>query len=201
MRWASSYGNFIAALDFWPQCRYWKNRNTNVHKCADGHYKYDNVFTEDIVAKLSNLVNCSVPYINRTGSGVAICTDEDSYHLAYEEYKRLTTNQPLQVQYPRTVASPPCGFMMSQFTPMLERKSYGNRSFVGLIYIKFPATITIQEQMRSYNGLSYLAEVGGYVGLFLGYSILQLSGYMGQTFQFLFQKLIFRFHVPSNNIA
>ena len=38
--------------------------------------------------------------------------------------------------------------------------------------------------------MSYLAEVGGYVGLFLGLSFLQLFGYMGHAFQHLEQKLV-----------
>ena len=36
------------------------------------------------------------------------------------------------------------------------------------------------------------------LGLFLGYSILQLSGYVGQGFQFLVRKLIARIRNRSN---
>lgn len=41
--------------------------------------------------------------------------------------------------------------------------------------IYFADVVTVIESQYSYDGLSLLAEIGGYVGLFLGVSILQLA--------------------------
>ena len=40
--------------------------------------------------------------------------------------------------------------------------------------IVFTSKMTVSEQFFSYGFLSYIAENGGFVGLFLGYSVLQL---------------------------
>ena len=38
----------------------------------------------------------------------------------------------------------------------------------GALYLKFPETTTISTDQYSYTWLNLVAEVGGYVGLFLG---------------------------------
>ena len=41
--------------------------------------------------------------------------------------------------------------------------------------IRFPETTTISTDQYSYTWLNLVAELGGYVGLFLGYSVYQLT--------------------------
>ena len=45
----------------------------------------------------------------------------------------------------------------------------------GTLYLKFPETTTISTDQYSYTWLNLVAEVGGYVGLFLGYSVYQMT--------------------------
>ena len=42
------------------------------------------------------------------------------------------------------------------------------------IWIGIPSVITVMKQTKAYTGLSFMAEVGGYVGLFLGSSFYGL---------------------------
>ena len=48
--------------------------------------------------------------------------------------------------------------------------------------IVFTSKMTVSEQFFSYGFLSYIAENGGFVGLFLGYSVLQLRELMHVIF-------------------
>ena len=175
------------------QFTFMRNRNTEAHECAQGKMHYNDVLTDEAIAQMKRAGNCSVPYINRTGSGVSICTDKDSYQKAYLEYiKLLDTNQPLRGQQPPF--PPPCNFMshieltyeVRKHWKTEEESYWSNHSE---IWIRLPARITVQEQVQAYTPLSFFAEVGGYVGLFLGLSVLQLLGYMGQVFQHFLQKL------------
>ena len=43
------------------------------------------------------------------------------------------------------------------------------------ISVSFKELITISKDQFSYTWLNFLAEVGGYVGLFLGYSVFQAT--------------------------
>ena len=48
------------------------------------------------------------------------------------------------------------------------------RSYTGKMKISFISKMTVSEQFFSYGLLAYVAENGGFVGLFLGYSVLEL---------------------------
>ena len=50
------------------------------------------------------------------------------------------------------------------------------------MYITFKSKMTVTEQFWSYGFLSYVAENGGFVGLFLGYSVLQLKDLISFVF-------------------
>ena len=50
------------------------------------------------------------------------------------------------------------------------------------MYITFKSKMTVSEQFLSYGFLSYIAENGGFVGLFLGYSVLQLRDLISYAF-------------------
>ncbi len=43
------------------------------------------------------------------------------------------------------------------------------------MYITLDSRMTVTKQEWSYQFMSYIAEVGGYVGLFLGYAVLDLT--------------------------
>ena len=53
----------------------------------------------------------------------------------------------------------------------------------GTLYLKFPETTTISTDQYSYTWLNLVAEVGGYVGLFLGYSVYQMTDLIDMLLQ------------------
>ena len=46
------------------------------------------------------------------------------------------------------------------------------------MYIYFNSKMVVAEQFWAYGFLAYIAEMGGFVGLFLGYSVLQIIGFL-----------------------
>ena len=50
------------------------------------------------------------------------------------------------------------------------------------MYIYFKSKMVVTEQFWAYGFLAYIAEMGGFVGLFLGYSVLQLKGFLPYIF-------------------
>ena len=53
--------------------------------------------------------------------------------------------------------------------------SYANHDQIASLSIRFPEKTTISTDQYSYTWLNLVAEVGGYVGLFLGYSVYQMT--------------------------
>ena len=63
------------------------------------------------------------------------------------------------------------------------------------IRFMFPESIKVQAAFYVYKELSLIAEVGGYVGLFLGWSVYQITDLLDMSFESLKRKLTFK-HVP-----
>ena len=91
---------------------------------------------------------------------------------------------------------PPCTYntftyTSAKFGQQPKRKRYlfkdlskkrTDRTFVFDIY--FVSKMYVTEQFWSYTFLAYIAECGGFVGLFLGFSILQIE----DVFQYISNK-------------
>ena len=66
----------------------------------------------------------------------------------------------------------PCSIFSITTTKSFETKwKYPHYSF---IEINFPKVVKVYERSYTYSGLSLIAEIGGYVGLFLGISVNQV---------------------------
>ena len=79
----------------------------------------------------------------------------------------------------------PCSFLSMKAIKISEY--YGN----GFVYIKLKENIQVFEAQYLYSILSMIAEVGGYVGLFLGVSVNQISTIFNivlDRFEWIFKK-------------
>ena len=54
--------------------------------------------------------------------------------------------------------------------------------------IFFNSKMVVTEQFWAYGFLAYIAEMGGFVGLFLGYSVLQLKGFLPYMFNRIYKR-------------
>ena len=93
-----------------------------------------------------------------------ICMDLNNSKKARELYHRLhhKTHKIKDCLYP-------CKFIKNAVVP------YKKRSDKNTTRLKFDKFIKVTKAVYSYTELELLAEFGGYVGLFLGFSVFQVS--------------------------
>ena len=114
---------------------------------------------------MTNL-GCTTPFgLNKS----EICTDSNSSAKALKLYD-------LYVNKPGTVCPELCNFLeVSLRTQLSINKTKEDKS--GTSYMKFSLknTIKVTNSHFLYNGLTLMAEIGGYVGLFLGISVVHVN--------------------------
>ena len=124
------------------------------------NYRIDDCFDDLIYDLCMEKLNCTHPFLSNKDN---ICTDQIRLKAAKEIWYNLykTTD-------PR--CPEPCTFLKSTYT--LQEFDHPRKN---TIKIKYPNSIKIMESYYVYNGISLVAEIGGYVGLFLGYSVNQIT--------------------------
>ena len=65
---------------------------------------------------------------------------------------------------------------------LITSKEWGTNASEGILWLLFSEKVTEIVAYHSYDSLSFIAEIGGYVGLFLGASVYQIAD--------LFQSMI-----------
>ena len=108
-----------------------------------------------------NKVGCTTPFgINLDH----ICTDLETSRKAKEIYDKRhhKTYQFKNCPYP-------CKFIKSMVSPFKKRNGSSESQ------LNFEKYVKVTRAIYSYTGLELMAEFGGYVGLFLGFSVFHLS--------------------------
>ena len=97
---------------------------------------------------------------------------DDKAKAAFEHYKKYL-NQGQKKE--NTSCFEPCAFMSIKIVK--EEENLGTSIFghEGYIEMFFNEYIHETAHYYSYDELSFIAEIGGYFGLFLGYSVLQIT--------------------------
>ena len=123
------------------------------------------------------LLGCTSPYGRNKSS---ICTDKEKSTLAYDLFENLTLNN-LTDANNRCPKS--CTYQMTSFSSFLKEDNGDPDQ--GSLYLKFQRFIKVSRSRYAYTWLELLAEVGGYVGLFLGVSVNQTLPILKKMFYFL----------------
>ena len=108
-------------------------------------------------------VGCTSPYHNDKS---AICTDPTKGKSAHQIYNSLIHNQ----SFASRVCPKTCQFQIISFDNFEKKNSFFLNK---MLQLKFEEFIKVSVSSPSYTFLELIAEVGGYVGLFLGVSINQ----------------------------
>ena len=126
-------------------------------------------------------IGCTSPFgLNKS----SICTDKTEAAKATQLFFEFVGfNQTVAERLcPRT-----CKGMMTWFSNFREMKNE-NANGLGLLEIRFQNFIKVSRSRVAYGLLELLAEVGGYVGLFLGISINQVIS-ISRGFFFKFKAI------------
>ena len=81
-------------------------------------------------------------------------------------------------RYNQTKAKKLCPKPCQQYIISFNKEERNISLFFTTLEMQFPKYIRVSSSYYSYTILELLAEVGGYFGLFLGVSIIQISGLM-----------------------
>ena len=132
----------------------------------DKAYQIDVCNANETEMKSLNTVGCTTPYMpNKT----KICTDANKGKMAYEIYEKFMPS--LSEQNHES-----CHFPCSYFKVSSEISLVSNRNTKhASVALNFEQLIQDTKSYYIYSGLSFIAEIGGYVGLFLGISINQMA--------------------------
>ena len=138
--------------------------NTDENPCnADPDYRRDDCVVEKIHDKSMETWGCSTPFgINKSH----ICTSEDKMEEAIKYHDLRLLDNDLTGE---------CLLPCTTIIPTLSIRSKDDVGFA-LLTLEFPSRIKVVEAYPAYIFLSLVAEVGGYVGLFLGVSLLDFRG-------------------------
>ena len=120
------------------------------------------------------LLGCTSPYGRNKSS---ICTDKEKSTLAYDLFENLTLNNLMDAnnRCPKS-----CTYQMTSFSSFLKEDNGDPDQ--GKLEMKFQRFIKVSRSRYAYTWLELLAEVGGYVGLFLGVSVNQTLSILKQIF-------------------
>ena len=146
----------------------------------DNEYQKDLCFEKTIEKELVDKVGCTTPFGPNKSQ---ICKQEDEISKASEMYGSLYYKSDFI-----DGCSKPCS-IFSFTTTKSEEHEQNSTEEVG-VTISFPKNVKVYERTYDYSQLSFIAEVGGYVGLFLGISINQvinLVDYLVSKLEWIYQ--------------
>ena len=107
--------------------------------------------------------NCTAPSSLYTNN---ICIDNDIAKLANKFYSKMYLKR-----FGIKECKLPCEFTKIKIMSKEAYKTEGNN----MVNLNFDKFIKVTRSYNSYTGLELMAELGGYVGLFLGISVFHLS--------------------------
>ena len=166
------------------------NLNTRKHTCEAS----TNYFQQENLA-LSTLLNtsygCSSPFIPAEfRRGFDVCRNKTTGKKVQAFIKTSTGSWTTNIWSKDYFFKPPCIYntydyskfdfnppkITQRYLTEKEVKEKKPRSFSSKqVDIFFVSKMSVTEQFLSYTFLNYVAESGGFVGLFLGYSLLQIT--------------------------
>ena len=130
----------------------------NDQPCVDDSYYEKDSCSDDLIFKESmEEVNCTWPFVKNKNH---ICTDKDSAIEAME----IGIDERRRPKCPN-----PCNYIKVITIPISKNRN------VNFLKFFLPDSIKVHKAYYAYDEVSLIAEIGGYVGLFLGSSVYQIT--------------------------
>ena len=122
-----------------------------------------------------DIIGCTTPFGLELDN---ICTEQNKSLEAFEMFLDILLNQK------KTKCPYPCNFLINWITTAKSR----DKTSVDKIMLTFDEYIKVTTSTYGYTELELLAELGGYVGLFLGISVLDLRLVFSKIFNNFVQE-------------
>ena len=132
----------------------------------DYGYGRDQCTDEAFEKETLELHGCTAPFGPHKDK---ICDDEKNATKVNDLYKKWYSKS-IQVT---SGCNKPCSYVTLRTNIIFDREKYHNT--IARVQIYFKENITVTKAYHIYSGLTLIAEIGGYVGLFLGISMNQIG--------------------------
>ena len=159
----------------------------NEHRCnPEMSLKYDRIFYRRVAYENQNLYNCSVPFhppitSEITSTEIEICQDVNVGKKAFAHYSDSTSASILSPE------DKPCAWF-EVFLGLPYVDEHDNDAGEAYIRLYFKTEMKVKSIVIYYDATTFAAEVGGYIGVFLGVSIVDLV----IIFNSALMKLVYR---------
>ena len=136
------------------------------------NHDYDKTLYGKIANENQEHFNCSVPFhpsitSQRTGNTIEICNNSETGKKAYDNWEESLSAGA------STPNNKPCaGMDIYLGLPFINNNESKNEAFIRL-YVK--SDIKVKRLGLHYDVTTLVAEVGGYVGMFLGMSLVDIT--------------------------
>ena len=159
---------FYLKYEFWDFRR--KLHDYDGIPCNDEKgYSKDFCYSREIERELLENFGCTSPYgLHKT----RICNNATIGEKVMQTYQDA-----IHTDNYKSCFNPCSYFSISPFTPIVRSSLSNKLAYVNLYFDK-DELVKIYESYYIYSELSLIAEVGGYVGLFLGISVNQVTNLM-----------------------
>ena len=159
-----------------------------------------------LMNKIMTKYNCTTPYIPAEfRKGSKICQNTTMNSKVHELIKYSSSTHATNLWMADYYSDPPCVYQSYSMRETIRGEGKSPNSNINIckifiytgkkiyrylkegvlnkgrsevMYINFKSKMVVTEQFWVYSFLAYVAENGGFVGLFLGYSVLQLKDIM-----------------------
>ena len=146
-------------------------------KCNDNpDYSRDECNEQKLIQYSMEKINCTWPFSSHKNH---ICVNQNDAKMAHDFGMAHHRRKPI-------TCLDPCHY--------LQVNSYETGSFASQspqISFKFPENMRITRAYYSYQRINLIAEIGGYVGLFLGVSVIQITNVLDHASRWISSKVEF----------
>ena len=115
-------------------------------------------------------IGCKLPWDIWSSEDFNFCSEVDelrSFSIVYD----IMYIEDLYLIINRTGCPKPCQYKEYK---LVGKEEYENEKYDQYIYFTTTEEVIIEKELLSYSGLSLLADIGGTLGMFLGFSFLMV---------------------------
>ena len=187
-------GSLKSMMRYWPQRNKSKGykmilylkeveilrmRNKPQAPCTESP-PHDDVVVQNII----NSSNCTPPYFN-SSTEMPICKTKKSLRKAARQFHNIF--------YGIETLTPPCKQVLnidSRYAEQWDKELSNDEVLLRVLYRS--STYREIRQIRAYNAMALLGNVGGFIGMLLGYAFVQIPMLLRTLFESLEHRIIHR---------
>ena len=145
-------------------------------ECADENQKYD-LCSEKLTSARLKKEQCHLPFM-KNAEVAELCKTRENMEESLKIFQSIHLDCPL----PCSQVEINIGLNPVDWLYILMNPKFPVNTVIPGYYIKMPRVVVVSGMQKSYSTISFIAEFGGWVGLFLGVSLLGAVEFLLNTY-------------------